>query len=87
MSIVDQLREIARGPATQNAGGLTDALNVITKAADKIERLQAVKDAAQAFLTEPPIGLNDNVPCQQYTTAGDCRRLLAAFRAAGSEGD
>lgn len=43
-------------------------------------RLHAVRDAAEPFMADPPIGVGDHVPCQQYTTAGDCRALAAAMQ-------
>jgi len=50
----------------------------------EIERLQAIADAADAFLAEPPEGMADLMPFSQYTTAGDCRALCKAFGAKAS---
>jgi hypothetical protein len=56
------------------------------QAADEIDRvrhaLQTLMDAAEAFLAEPDARERDSKPCNQYTTAGDCRALNRAYREA-----
>ena len=49
------------------------------RAEAKIERLQAVMDAADAFLADPPEDMHDRMPFNQQTTAGDCRVLSKAY--------
>lgn len=78
MNLPERLREIAAGPASNNSEH-ADVLNVLTAAADEIERLQAIEDAAEAFLAVPPDGMADRMPFAQYTTAGDCRELCKAM--------
>lgn len=46
-----------------------------------------VMDAADAFLAEPPGDMQDSRPFNQYTTAGDCRRLNKAYHEACEGGD
>lgn len=57
------------------------------EAAKEIERLQAVMDAADAFLAEPPEDMKERHPFNQYTTAGDCRALSEAYRKASDQCD
>jgi len=44
--------------------------------------MEELLDAADAFLAEPPNGALNWEPCNQYTTAKDCRELNAAYRKA-----
>ncbi len=46
----------------------------------EVKRLQTIRDAAEPFLADPPADMSDHIPCNQYTTAADCRELSAAFR-------
>lgn len=53
----------------------------------RVEKLQAVMDAADAFLAKPPSHMQDSRPFSQYTTAGECRQLNKAYREASEGGD
>jgi hypothetical protein len=53
---------------------------VVRSLLDEIERLQAISDAAELFCAVPPDDMADSMPFQQYTTAGDCRLLVATLR-------
>lgn len=66
---------------------INDCSEIMAQAADEIDRLKeenlrlhAVRDAAEPFMADPPVGVGDHVPCQQYTTAGDCRALATAMQ-------
>ena len=54
-------------------------LELVQLMADEIERLQAIAEAADFFLAQPPDDMPDDMPFHQYTTAGDCRDLCKAF--------
>lgn len=63
------------GPHSKLLGDLAWAVG-------EIDRLQAVMDAADAFLAQPPEGMKEWLPFHQSTTAGDCRALCEAYRKA-----
>jgi len=63
-----KLREDARGKWVQFA----DVEELRTS-------LEELLDAADRFLAEPPEGMRDGMSFNQYTTAGDCRELTAAY--------
>ena len=58
------------------------AVELLKRQQAEIVRLRAVMDAADAFVTQPPDDMPDEIPFNQYTTAGDCRALNKAYREA-----
>ena len=53
---------------------------IVSQQQAEIDRLRAVMDAAEAFLTQPPEGMNDDEPFNQYVTAGERRMLNKVYQ-------
>ena len=64
---------------------LTDMAREIERLRSRVKTLLAVMDAASPFLALPPEKMQDTTPFNQYTTAGDCRALNAAYNEAAKE--
>ena len=62
--------------------GTLQYYDAVRKLDEEVGQIQAIADAAEAFRAKPPDDMEDRIPFQQYTTAGDCRKLLNAYAAA-----
>ena len=62
-----------------DSGTVDAAIDLITNLETERDTLQTIADAADPFRAVPSKPMRDDEPFNQYTTAGDCKTLDAAF--------